>query len=75
MLIFEKLNMIPGEYSLKGRQVINKKHDYSHRHIKTMIAQKDAERSDVVKQRQKMIKLSKKMVKVMKLGDFDTFKY
>ena len=40
-----------------------------------MIAQKDADRSDVVKQRQKMIKMSKKMVKVMKLGDFDTFKY
>ena len=72
MLIFEKLNMVPGKYSLKGCQVINK-NDYSHRHIKTMIAQKDAERSDVVKQRVKMIKMSKK--KVMKLGDFDTFKY
>ena len=76
MLIFEKLNMIPDNYSLKDCQVINEKRLFASTYKKhDIIAQKDAERSDVVKQRQMMIKMSKKMVKVMKLGDFDTFKY
>ena len=63
-MIFEKLDMIPGQYTVKGCKIINQKR-LSNSAYKNIESLKNVEKLFEANQNKKMIKMTKKMGKHM----------